>query len=149
MASSATDHRGSVLLTVGPRINRCHRMGRTTRQSRQSQQGRIPGLIRTDKKTDMKMKTRRQRYDNEDPSAGHNSTPPPSKMMSPSSDHEDRKKKIHEEYPGTDYQQPNPLMTTQLSTSAGLGHFLAIELPNNKDQKPPKDEKMNCVDTIE
>ena len=38
-------------------------------------------------------------------------------------------------------------MTTQLSTSAGLGHFLAIELPNNEDQKQPKDEKMNCVDT--
>ena len=40
-------------------------------------------------------------------------------------------------------------MATQLSTSAGLGHFLAIELPNNKDQKSPKDEMMNCVYTIE
>ena len=40
-------------------------------------------------------------------------------------------------------------MATQLSTSAGLGHFLAIELPNNKDQKLPKDEKMNCADTLE
>ena len=38
-------------------------------------------------------------------------------------------------------------MATQLSTSAGLGHFLAIELPNNEDLKQPKDEKMNCVDT--
>ena len=46
-----------------------------TRQSRQSQQSRIrTGLIRTDKKTDMKMKTRRQRYDNEDPSAGHDTS---------------------------------------------------------------------------
>ena len=91
--SSAIDHRGFVLLTIGPHINRCHRMGRTTRQSRQSQQSRIPGLIRTDKKTDMKMKTRRQRYDNEDPSAGHDSTPPHSKMMSSSSEHEDRREK--------------------------------------------------------
>ena len=97
----------------------------------------------------MKIKTRRQRYDNEDPSAGHNSTPPPSKMMSPSSDHEDRREQNYDDCPGTNHQHPNPLMTTQLSTSAGLGLFLAIELPNNKDQNPPKDEKMNCVDTIE
>ena len=39
------------------------------------------------------MKTRRQRYDNEDPSAGHDSTPPHSKMMSSSSDRKDRKEK--------------------------------------------------------
>ena len=81
------------------------------------------------------MKTRRQRYDNEDPSAGHDSTPPPSKMMSPSSDHEDRREK--KTITITQAPIPNTLtnifMTTQLSTSAGLGHFLAIELPNNED----------------
>ena len=52
VVSSATDHRGFVLLTAGPHINRCHWMGRTTRQSRQSQQSRIrTGLIRKEKKT--------------------------------------------------------------------------------------------------
>ena len=96
----------------------------------------------------MKMKTRRQRYDNEDPSAGHDSTPPPSKMMSPSSDQEDRREN-HKDCPSTNYQNPNPLMATQLSTSAGLGHFLAIELLNNKDQKLPKDERLICVDSTE
>ena len=95
------------------------------------------------------MKTRRQRYDNEDPSAGHDSTPPPSKMMSPSSEHEDRREKKPKRLPRHQIPTRYPLMATQLSTSAGLGHFLAIELPNNKDQKPPKDEKTNCVDTIE
>ena len=45
--------------------------------------------------------------------------------------------------------KPYPLMATQLSTSAGLGHFLAIELPNNKDQKLPKNEKMTRVETTE
>ena len=39
------------------------------------------------------MKTRTQRYDNEDPSAGHDSTPPHSKMMSSSSEREDRREK--------------------------------------------------------
>ena len=99
----------------------------------------------------MKMKTRRQRYDNEDPSAGHDSTPPHSKMMSSSSGHEDRrekKKTITAQAPITN-TLTHILMTTQLSTSAGLGHFLAIELLNNKDQKLPKDEKMNCADTAE
>ena len=123
--------------------------GQPGKADKASKAGIVPvSYVRT--RRQMKIKTRRQRYDNEDPSAGHDSTPPPSKMMSPSSDHEDRReKKNHNECPGTNYQQPNPLMTTQLSTSAGLGHFLAIELPNNKDQNPPKDEKMNCVDTIE
>ena len=45
--------------------------------------------------------------------------------------------------------KPYPLMATQLSTSAGLGHFSAIELPNNKDQKLPKNEKMTRVETTE
>ena len=97
------------------------------------------------------MKTRRQKYDNEDPSAGHDSTPPHSKMMSSSSEREDRREKktiTIAQAPITN-TLTHILMTTQLSTSAGLGHFLAIELPNNKDQKPPKDEKTNCVDTIE
>ena len=53
------------------------------------------------------MKTRRQRYDNEDLSAGHNSTPPHSKMMSSSSEHEDRREN-HNDSPGTNYQHPNP-----------------------------------------
>ena len=81
------------------------------------------------------MKTGRQRYDNEDPSAGHDSTPPHSKMMSSSSEHEDRREK--KTITITQAPIPNTLtnifMTTQLSTSAGLGHFLAIELPNNED----------------
>ena len=59
---------------------------------------------KADKKTDMKMKTRTQRYDNEDPSAGHDSTPPHSKMMSSSSEHEDRReKKNHTNCPGTNH----------------------------------------------
>ena len=38
-------------------------------------------------------------------------------------------------------------MATQRSTSVGLGRFSATVLLKNKDQKPPKYEKMNCVDT--
>ena len=103
---------------------------------------------RQEDKTDMKMKTRRQRYDNEDPSAGHDSTPPHSKMMSSSSERGIEEKTKPTAQALTTNTLPL-IMATQRSTSVGLGRFSATVLLKNKDQKPPKYEKMNCVDTTE